>query len=172
MRTLRSTTKPKKLTFTEFHRRHVEPTFKRLRKKGVHCISQTGKCCIACCRNDIFALNTNHRFLRLWRFWECAQRMCCVLGEVSQTFVVVQREFAKSGVVFERHGGSNTNYACIIRPRKSPHSLWNAVRTHVQALAFTSWIKGLVAARRFHPSRINFDALAEDLRVDIAELRR
>lgn len=112
------------------------------------------------------------RFLRLWRFNSCEQRMACVLGEYIVNFSVVRREFQKSGIVFERYGAGYAHYACSLRPRKVAHLLWTLVRTHVHALSFTSWLRGLVAARRYHPANIDFDALAEDLRVDIAELQR
>lgn len=171
MRSLRSNKKSPRLTFAQFKRRYVEPTFKRLRKKGICCSTELGRCCLACCRNDMLALG-RPRFLRLWRFNSCEQRMACVLGEYIVNFSVVRREFQKSGVVFERYGAGYAHYACTLRPRKVAHLLWAIVRTHVHALAFMSWLKGLVAARRYHPANIDFDTLAEDLRVDIAELRR
>ena len=42
---------------------------------------------------------------------------------------------------FRAAGAGYAHYACILRPRKVAHLLWAIVRTHVHALAFTSWLK-------------------------------
>ena len=166
-RRLRSSSrKERPLSAMEFRQRHVYPVLGRLGKKGVACIKDSGDCCVVCCRNDVLKSGITH-FVRLYDHeCDCAY-LHCVVGDHRELGPMLQREFARGGVALVP---TTTAFVFGLRPfRKSP-PLWKKVRTHLHALAFTSWLKKLVAERRYHPTRIDFEALSAELDADICEL--
>lgn len=167
MRSLRSKYKtPKPLTSAEFKRRYVFPVFKRLARHRVYCEREGGKCCPACCRNDVLNAGIS-RFVRIYDHTCGLECVHCVVGDHVALRPLLQREFARSGVAFAE---TLSSFVFRLRRMRSPHALWQVVRTNLQALAFTSWLKKLVAERRYHPGRIDFKALAAELDTDISAL--
>lgn len=131
------------------------------------CVKTPGDCCVSCCRNDILNTNTS-RFVRLYYFSCRGDSTHCVVGDYYELYDLLRREFARSGVAFVH---TSTVFLFRLRPMIRPAFLWQRVRVYVRALAFTSWLKKLVAEREWHPSRIDFAALTTELDADITSLR-
>ena len=81
---------------------------------------------------------------------------------------MLRREFARGGVALVP---TTTDFVFGLRPFRKAGRLWQKVQTHLHALAFTSWLKKLVAERRYHPAKIDFAALSAELDADISELK-
>ena len=167
MRSLRSKYKtPKPLTSTEFKRRYVFPVFKRLARHRVYCEREGGNCCPACCRNDVLSAGIS-RFVRIYDHSCNLECVHCVVGDHIALRPLLQREFARSGVAFAE---TLSSFVFRLRRMRPPHALWQVVRANLHALAFTSWLKKLVAERRYHPARIDFKAWTAELNTDISAL--